>query len=536
MGSRSTTFVRMMRSALLPFALVAALGAGAFATAGPAHAAPTTGPSAPMPSLRALLAVQQAQLTASDGAGMDYFGCSVAVSGDTAVVGAYSDTIGANTDQGSAYVFVRSGTTWSQQAKLIATDGNGGDFFGHSVAVDGDTAVVGAILDDVGANADQGSAYVFVRSGTTWSQQQKLTASDGAAWDYFGRSVALSRDTAVVGAYYGDVGANADQGSAYAFARSGTTWSQQQKLTAADGAAGDNFGCSVAVSGNTAVVGADQHTVGTNAGQGSAYVFVRNDATWSRQQQLTPSDGASEDVFGYSVAVSGDSAVVGAIRDDIGATADQGSAYVFTRSGTTWSRRAKLTAADGAAGDRFGYAVALSGGTAVVGAVNDNVGANSGQGSAYVFTPSGTTWSQQAQLTVADGAAADHFGISLAVSGDTAVVGASFDDVGASTDQGSTFVFTGVMDKPGRPVARSPKGLISSRTPTFRWTAAAGAVTYQVRVYRGSKVIRSKAGITKLSWKCTRRLPRGVWLRWRVRAVNEVGAGPWSARPRIRVR
>jgi hypothetical protein len=143
--------------------------------------------------------------------------------------------VGANSDQGSAYVFTRSGNTWTQEAKLTAGDGAAADQFGYSVALDGDTALIGAYADNVGANRDQGSAYVFTRSGTAWTQQVKLTAGDGAAGDFFGNSVALDVDTAMVGATYDKVGAN-DQGSAYVFTRSGTMWMQQAKLTAADGA------------------------------------------------------------------------------------------------------------------------------------------------------------------------------------------------------------------------------------------------------------------------------------------------------------
>jgi hypothetical protein len=385
---------------------------------------------------------QQAKLTASDGATGDSFGYSVALSADTALVGAYYDDVGANTDQGSAYVFTRSGTTWSEQQKLTASDGAAGDYFGHSVALSGDTALVGAHLDDVGARADQGSAYVFTRSGTTWSQQQKLNASDGIDYDYFGYSVALSGDTALVGAYLDDVGGNGNQGSAYVFTRSGTTWSQQQKLNASDGAANDYFGVSVALSGDTALVGAYLDDVGANTNQGSAYVFTRSGTTWSQQEQLTASDGAASDQFGYSVALSGDTALVGAYLDDVGANTDQGSAYVFTRSGTTWSLQQKLTATDGAASDGFGVSVALSGDTALVGARYDDVGTNANQGSAYVFTRSGTTWGPQQQLTASDGAANDYFGYSVALSGDTALVGAYADAVGANTYQGSAYVFT----------------------------------------------------------------------------------------------
>ena len=280
---------------------------------------------------------EQAQLTASDGAASDYFGYSVAVSGDTALIGSYLDDVGANGDQGSAYVFTRSGTTWTQQQKLTASDGALGDDFGYSVAVSGDTAVVTAVFHNAGGNSDQGSAYVFTRSGTTWTEQSKLTASDGAANDQFGRSVALSGDTAVVGAHADNVGANSDQGSAYVFTRSGTTWTEQAKLTASDGAASDYFGMSVALSGDTVVVGAWLDNVGANADQGSAYVFTRSGTTWTEQAKLTASDGGAGDSFGVSFSMSGNTAVVGAYSDNVGSNADQGSAYIFVSPGTTAS-------------------------------------------------------------------------------------------------------------------------------------------------------------------------------------------------------
>ncbi len=197
------------------------------------------------------------QLIASDGVQTDRFGISVAISGDTAVIGAFFDDVGAGVFQGSVYVFTRNGATWTQQQHLVASDGAAGDQFGVRVALDGDTAVVGAYIA-----GNQGSAYVFTRSGTTWTQQQKLVASDGAAGDRFGRSVALDGDTAVVGANRDAVGATGDQGSAYVFTRSGTTWTEQQHLVASDGAAGDQFGVGVALDGNTAVVGAREDDVG----------------------------------------------------------------------------------------------------------------------------------------------------------------------------------------------------------------------------------------------------------------------------------
>jgi hypothetical protein len=281
---------------------------------------------------------QQAQLTASDGAAYDYFGRAVALNaaGDTAIVGASTHAVGANSEQGSAYVFTRGGGVWSQQAQLTASDGAGVYWLGHSVALNaaGDTAIVGAYGSNVGAN-NQGSAYVFARSGGIWSQQAQLTASDGAASDYFGRSVALNAagDTAIVGAYHDDVGANVVQGSAYVFAPSAGNWIQQAKLTASDGAKGDEFGGSVALNaaGDTAIVGACLDDVGANIYQGSAYVFARSGGVWSQQVKLTASDGAAYDYFGVSVALNaaGDTAIVGAPRDDVGANANQGSAYFF---------------------------------------------------------------------------------------------------------------------------------------------------------------------------------------------------------------
>ena len=187
----------------------------------------------------------------------------------------------------------------------------------------------GRNLDDVGANADQGSAYIFARVNGSWNQQAQLTATVGAANDRFGGSVAVNGDTVIVGAPQNDVGANADQGSAYVFTRSGTTWTQQQQLNSTGGAANDNFGGSVGISGDTVIVGAYLNTVGANTNQGSAYIFIRNNTTWTQQQRLTAADGAANDNFGYSVAISNNTAIVGAALDDVGANADQGSAYIF---------------------------------------------------------------------------------------------------------------------------------------------------------------------------------------------------------------
>lgn len=434
---------------------------------------------------------QQAYLKASNTAANDFFGYSVAVSGDTAVVGAcYEDSnaTGVNGNQsdnslsqsGAAYVFVREGTNWSQQAYLKASNTGSGDRFGASVAVSGDTIVVGAYYEDsnaAGVNGDEsnnsatdsGAAYVFVRSGTTWSQQAYLKASNTGAEDYFGQTVAVSGDTVVVGAEYeasvatginGD-GANNDGfacGAAYVFVRSGTSWSQQAYLKASNTGLGDFFGHSVAVSGDTVVVGAygeASAAVGVNGNQsdnsasasGAAYVFMRSGTVWSQQAYLKASNTGANDLFGTSAGASGGTIVVGAYGEDSAATGvngDQsdnsasisGAAYVFTREGTNWSQQAYLKASNTAANDYFGYSAALSGDTAVVGAYSQD-GTWIDSGAAYVFARSGTNWSQQACLKASNVQSGDTFGWSVAVSGDTILVGAHGEDSNATGVNGN---------------------------------------------------------------------------------------------------
>ncbi len=242
-----------------------------------------------MLALPAPAAALEQKLTAADGAAGDLLGFSVAIDGDTAVVGAPQDG-----GRGAVYIFVRSGDSWAQTAKLTASDGAAGDFLGDSVAIDGDTIVAGTSRDDIGANVNQGSAYTFARTGpAARTETAKLTASDGAAFDGLGNSVAIDGDTIVAGAFGDDVGANENQGSAYTFARTGGDRTQTAKLTASDGAAGDNLGASVAIDGDTIVAGALGDDVGANVNQGSASVFfaanraptVRDDSYTTREDR-----------------------------------------------------------------------------------------------------------------------------------------------------------------------------------------------------------------------------------------------------------
>jgi len=362
---------------------------------------------------------ERQKLLASDGDANDNFGYSVSISGDYAILGAEGDDSG----KGSAYIFKWNGTSWVEQQKLTASDGNTSDYFGWSVSISGDYAIVGAYGDDVNGTYS-GSAYIFKRDGTNWVEQQKLLASDGATYDQFGISVSISGDFALVGALLDDVNGTYS-GSAYIFKRDGTSWVEQQKLTASDGADGDWFGSSVSISGDFALVGAFLDD-GNVIDSGSAYIFKRDGTSWVQQQKLTASDGAADDYFGCSVSISGDYAIVGAYGGN-GNVIDSGSAYISKWNGTSWSEQAKLTASDGAASDYFGWSVSISGDYAIVGApLDDDKGTDSG--SAYISKWNGTSWSEQAELTASDGAASDYFGVSVSISGDLAIVVTPYDD------------------------------------------------------------------------------------------------------------
>jgi uncharacterized protein YceK len=380
--------------------------------------------------------IEGQKLHASDAAAGKVFGAPISLDGDTVLIGAVLGD-GNAVNSGCAYVFTRSGKTWTQEAKLFASDGATNDQFGCWVSLSGDTALIGAPWDD-DKGVDSGSAYVFTRSGTTWTQQAKLLPSDNTAGDSFAYCVSIDGDTALIGAQ-GDASL-VDNGTAYVFTRSGTTWTLEQKLFASDGAAGDCFGFMVSIKGDTALIGADWDD-DNGVDSGSAYVFTRSGTTWTQQAKLIASDGVTGDDFsGGGVYLYGDTALIGAYLDDDNGV-DSGSAYVFTRSGTTWTQEAKLLPSDGAANDQFSMgAVSLEGDTAFIGAwYNDDNGANSG--SAYVFTRSGTTWTQQQKLLASDGAAGDQFGSSVALEGDTAFIGAWFDDDNGA-NSGSAYVFT----------------------------------------------------------------------------------------------
>lgn len=386
---------------------------------------------------------EAAKLTASDGAAADGLGLSVSLSGDRAIVGTVFDDDNGDAS-GSAYIFERRADgTWRQAAKLTAFDGAEGDHFGNSVALSGDLAIVGAWEDD--DNGDRsGSAYVFERGRDgRWRRAAKLRAADAAKGDSFGRYVSLKGDRAIVGAD-GDDDNGPHSGSAYVFERAANgLWRQAAKLRARDAAPGDMFGYSVSLTGDRAIVGAPGDS-DKGIHSGSAYLFGRGPSgSWSQVAKLTASDGARNEFFGICVSLGGDRAIVGASgeRNPSLLVDDSGSAYIFERgAGGSWTQVAKLAASDRAKPRHFGRSVSLSGGRAIVGARHDDVGGWC-TGSAYIFERSADgSWPLAAKIGASDGAKGDMFGWSVSLGGDRALVGARNDN-DQGEDSGSAYIF-----------------------------------------------------------------------------------------------
>jgi hypothetical protein len=367
--------------------------------------------------------ITEQKIIASDAAERDLFGSSVSISGDSAIIGAWGNSDGGHYS-GSAYIFNRDGSgSWGEIQKLTASDAASEDAFGTSVSISGNYAIIGAEGDN-DAGLYTGSAYIFNRDGSgSWSQATKLTNPDGAAYDNFGHSVSISGDYAIVGVQ-GDDDTDSDTGSAYIFKNDGSgSWGAVQKLTASDAGWGDHFGTSVSISGDSAIVGA-HHNDG-----GAAYIF-KNDGSgsWNEVQKLTGSGG-----LGYSVSISGDIAIGGAWGLD--------QAYIFREDGSgSWNEEAKLIDPDPRSNNHFGVSVSISGDYAVIGATNDP------DGEAYIFKRDGSgSWNELQTLTASRTTPGNQFGVSVSISGDNAIIGAIFtDDDGENS--GSAYAYGNVPE------------------------------------------------------------------------------------------
>jgi hypothetical protein len=343
--------------------------------------------------------------------GFTAIGTSVAISGNYAII---SSTPNINDDDGEAFIYEKKGANWERIQNLKPTPKN--DYyleFGSVVAIDGDYAVVGVPSDSITA-WDQGSVYVYQRVDSIWVQQTKLTATDKTQGDLFGSSVAIHGRFIIVGAPRDDIGANSNQGSAYIFVRNGNTWSQQQKIVSTDGAFNDYFGASVAIYNDHAVIGADHANI-TNSDQGAAYVFTRNNASWTQQTKLIVPNLLQQTYFGNAVAIQDTTIVIGAYS---GVTTEflPGSVYIFTGSQATWLQRQKLDADDATNGAEFGRSLSLHDNNLVIGAPQkNNVGAS------YLFTYKNNSWKQEAKF-LSSNTATFYFGYRVSVHEGTIMV------------------------------------------------------------------------------------------------------------------
>jgi hypothetical protein len=347
------------------------------------------------------------------------FGGSVSISNGTLVIGApNADDNGFKS--GSAYIYEFDGVDWIEETKLIPSDNYDSDQFGGSVAIDGNTIVVGAQGDD--DNGDlSGSAYIYRFDGSSWFEEAKILPIDWDGGFFFGWDVAIDGETIIVGAQ-GDDDNGVHSGSAYIYRFNGAQWVEEAKLLASDGATSDYFGCSVAISDNVAIVGATRDDDnGTNSG--SAYIYRFNGTQWIEEAKLTAFDGANEDRFGFSVGIDDETVIVGSSQDDNN-DANSGSVYIYNFDGSNWALEQKLVASDGDYGGQFGYSLALDNETIIVGANWDASGNQGAEGSAYIYRFNGTQWIEEAKLLASDGGQLDGLGTSVALEGNIAIAGA----------------------------------------------------------------------------------------------------------------
>ncbi|MEM1132819.1 MAG: hypothetical protein AAGH53_07775 [Pseudomonadota bacterium] len=392
-------------------------------------------PSPLVPSGQAICQQTEGQrLTGVEPKPNDFFGFSVAFSDDRLLVGAQGSASEGLSEY--ATVFVKKGDNWLSEAVLSAADGAAGDNFGGAVAIGADIAVIGARRHDA-AEEDAGAVYLFARRGSDWQQLTKLTAANAATGDEFGYSIAIDDDTVAIGAPRNDSVAD-DAGVVYIFENTNGQWNQTAVLSAPDGAAGDVFGISLSLSDGRLLVGADlTDQGGENAG--SAYIFHREAGDWQFKTKLTASDAAAGDLFGIRVHLHGDLALIGAARDNQRAE-NAGATYLFRRTDREWQQEAKLTPPDGAANDRFGTRVAISGDTLAVGSILHDARVTDA-GAVYLYQKKGKDWLVTRKLVSSESAGEDVFGWGLAMNENHIAVGAPGFIVTKPGNTGAAYVF-----------------------------------------------------------------------------------------------
>jgi hypothetical protein len=494
---------------------------------------------------------EQARIKAGNAGNNDGFGGAVAISGDTVVVGARQESGPGDvlTSSGAVYVFVRSGNSWTQQGYLRAPNAGADDFFGGSVAIAGDVIAVGAHGEDATAAGDpsnnalsnSGAVYVFTRSNSTWTFQSRLKASNAGENDFFGSAVALSGEFLAIGATGEDNNSGSVQsdnnngfndGAVYVYVPSGMSWTLDAYLKASTTDAADSFGTALAISGNTLAVGSFY-----DGADGSCAVFVHDGSTWSEQAVLKGSATLPNDLFGASVAISGDTLVVGAPADDVNPQGtitsvddDSGAAYVFTRTAGVWTESAVLRGFNRVPKDAFGTSVAVSGNFAAVGAPDEDSDLNGSRnpgvtnsGAVYLYRRSGSTWSFKKLLKGSSNMTFGRFGSSLAMENDILFAGASGEDTAA----GSAYAFLVTEVAPTLSIKGKKTIRVDAATARYliRGTAADGdgdlaRVEAKDARPNGAKIFRSAKGTANWTYRAPLKSGRN---KIQVRAVDQSG-------------
>lgn len=412
----------------------------------------------------------QNKLLPSDGQAHDEFGVSVGISGNTVVVGSiYDDDLGG--DAGSAYVFVEDNGVWTQQAKLMAKDARANDYFGISVAIAGDRILVGA-AEAGNNNSHTGAVYVYERVNKVWSLVQKLTPVGGTTNDYFGYAVALEGNVAVIGAPQADQ-VGFDSGAAFIYRHDGTQFVEEDRIWASTGGAFGFFGGSVAISGSTVLVG--QWDDGSAQNKGSVFAYRENAGTWLEEDELIASDASANDTFGFSLAIYNSKAFIGAPFRD-GACVNSGAVYVFGRYNDTWCQEQIIEPEDKNASQAFGSAVGLWGDMAAIGSYWDQDNGDY-SGSVYAYRYVEKVWSPLFKYLPNDGVVGQLFGISVAMDNDRVVAGANGDDDNG-IDSGAAYQFS-VLENPNSPppvvADEPPEVALKADAPSAQCSVNTGA-------------------------------------------------------------
>jgi hypothetical protein len=363
-------------------------------------------------------------VAASDGEDGDLFGYSVAIDGDYAIVGAPEDGVGNQGVQGSAYVFKKTNGAWQQQAHLFASNGDVEDLFGTSVSIDGDYAVVGAPYKSVNGASSRGAVYVFVRNGDIWTEQAILLSSDGSMSDHFGHKVAIEGEYLIASAPYNDVGGQNDRGTVYVFKRTGQSWAQTWAINPVSGLSNDHIGKSIAIDSNVVVIGAPGDYNNNMNRCGAVYIYTRTGNLWSQTQLITTTTPQSNLEFGTSVALHNTALLIGAPGYDHSGEANAGAVFIYGYGNGVWGYYIGIVAPEYVDGGNFGFSMALNDTHVLIGAPGHDIDYLNSVGRVWIYQWTPTGPELISHMDYDNGQDGDKFGFALGLHGANAIIGA----------------------------------------------------------------------------------------------------------------